>query len=184
MPCPQPALGSCLPISCCIGGAPWCSATPPAPSSGSRGVISHPLPTAADRPQGCALAPGKGFSPHWATGQPPQTPCMHLRVLTPLPWGGHPADSQTPPATSPTGWHPPGSGSHLCLTTPCSPLLLAKGPIPIDWPWGGRKDPPAIPTPPVLLRLPAVTAEGVWCEMKRQNQTRYMQYLSVCTCKV
>lgn len=91
---------------------------------------------------------------------PPRCRACTYAFSPPYPGAATLPTARLPPATSPTGWHPPGSGSHRCLTTPCSPLLLAKGPIPIDWPWGGRKDPPATPTPPVLLRLPAVTAEG------------------------
>lgn len=149
--CPAPSLPWALvsPSPAAWGVPPGALQPPPplAPSSGSRGVISHPLPTAADRPQGCALTPGKGLSPHWATGQPPQTPCMHLCVLTPPPWGGHPADSQTPPASSPTGWHPPGSGSHRCLTTPLQPPPSCQRTHPHRLALGWQKGPSCQPHP-------------------------------------
>lgn len=159
---------------------------PPAPSSGSRGVISHPLPTAADRPQGCALAPGKGFSPHWATGQPPQMPCMHLRVLTPLPWGGHPADSQAPPRhlshrlASP--WLRVASLSHYPLQPPPSCQRTHPHRLALGW----QEGPSCHPHPPSSTTSSSCDCRGGSGvkQTKRQNQTRYMQYLSVCTCKV
>lgn len=120
-----PALG-CLHGSCCIGGAPWCSANP-SPTPLLQGVVSEAPTTAADRPQECALALGPPASPPDATHA-----CMTQAVP---PRGGRPADSQTPHPTSHAGWRSSGSGSN-CSPTPkeapslplCAPLLLAKGP--------------------------------------------------------
>lgn len=120
----SPALG-CLHGSCCIGGAPWCSANP-SPTPLLQGVVSEAPTTAADL-----------RSVPWLLGRrlAPQTPRMHARPRLYPPWGGHPADSQTPHPTSHAGWRSSGSGSNCSLTpkeapslAPCTPLLLAKGP--------------------------------------------------------
>lgn len=106
---------------------------------------------------------------------------MHLRILTPP----HPGVATLPTARLPPPPLPqagiPLAQGRIAVSLPlCSPLLLAKGPIPIDWPWGGRKDPPATPTPPVLLCLPAMTAEGVWCETNKKTKPNPIYAIFVC----
>lgn len=145
----------------------------------------------ADRPQGCPLTPGKGFSPHWATGQPPR---RHACTRDPcgLPVGRPPCrQPDCPRPTSPAGWRPPGSGSNRCPApspfSPCAapPRLLAKGPT-SPHPWrlalGGRKDPPALP-PSSTTSSSCNCGGGSGVKQKDKNRTQYMQYLSVCTCR-
>lgn len=103
--------------------------------------------------------------------------------------GWPPCGSQTPIPPH-AGWRPPGSGSYCSPSPRSSPsppctLLLAKGPTcppSLDTSLGCQFLPALCPPHPVLC-LPAATKEGIWYETKNKNQTRYMQYLSVCTCK-
>lgn len=151
----------CLHGPCSVGGAPWCSATPPAPALGSRSSRQtsgmHPGP----RPQ--QGLPSLGRRPA------SQAPCMtHMRVS----WGSplwvatlrqpdYPIPHLTQAGIPPT--HPPGSGSlGMAPLSPSAPhSFLPKDPvfpIPRD-----RQLPLAHPCPehPVLC-LPAVTMEGIW----------------------
>ncbi|XP_045445014.1 uncharacterized protein LOC123653306 [Pipistrellus kuhlii] len=102
--------------------------------------------------------------------------------------GWPPCGSWTPHPTS-SGWRPSGSGSH-CSPTPRGSLSPVHPPScqrthlspSLDTSLGCQFLPALCPPHPVL-RLPAATKEGIWYETKNKNQTRYMQYLSVCTCK-
>ena len=85
--------------SCFNGGAPWCSATPSLTLGLQRGNLWIPCPQVADRPRWFALAPGKGFSPHWAIGQLPR---CHACTHDP---GGYPMGR--PPCWQPNSPVPP-----------------------------------------------------------------------------
>lgn len=130
MTCPhglRPTLpGLCRHGSAALGvfpGAP----PPPAPPLGSKGSFLKPPPIAADRPQGCALAPGPQVSP-----PPDATHACKTRGGPPMGW---------PPCRQPNSPHLIQAGVPLAqgqIASPappskmstllCSPLLLAKGP--------------------------------------------------------
>lgn len=110
---PRPTLpGLCRHGSAALGvfpGAP----PPPAPPLGSKGSFLKPPPIAADRPQGCALAPGPQVSP-----PPPPRPRRHTCMQD---LGRPPHGVATLPTAkllpSHTSWRPSGSGSN-CFPSP------------------------------------------------------------------
>lgn len=177
--------GLCLHSYCCIGSAPWCSTTP-SPMPGSKGSFLKPPPIAADRPQGCALAPGPQASPRHHT-------CMQDPRRSP-PWGGHLANSQIPPSRLIQAGIPlaqgqialPAPPSEMSPLFPCVPPHSCQrthlSPTPGDRPWV------AIPSCPLLASSTQFSVFQLWLwrvsGMKQtKNQTRYMQYLSVYICR-
>lgn len=140
------------------------------------GSFPSPLPTAAaDRPQGCTLAPRPAVSP----------------------WGGHPAHSQTsshlscrlaipspaPRLRVPLPPHPRGPPPAPQAPLPCC-QRTRRPPHPWRLALGGLSRPalsPPTPQPqhPVLC-LPAVTVEGIWYEANRKQKPNPIYAISVC----
>lgn len=149
----------------------------PSPTPGLLGVISE-APARSSR-QTSGVRPGP-----WATGQPPdprRRACAQDPRQPPRPVGWPPCRQPDTPVPPHAGWRPSGSGSvALPPSLLCTPLLAKAPTCPPTLETGpGRQllPPPPRPRHPVLC-LPAVTVavSGV----KPTNQTRYMQYLSVC----
>lgn len=181
-PAPAPPALGCLHGSCCIGGAPWCSANP-SPAPLLQGVVSEAPTTAADRPQECALALGPPASPPDATHA-----CMTQAVP---PRGGPPANSQTPTPPLMQAGVPPAQGqialppprgplsSPVCPPPSCQRTHLS--PIPGHQPWVSVPSCPLLAPQHPVLRLPAVTMEGIWYETNKEKQKPNLIYaISVC----
>lgn len=186
MPCPQPALGSCLPISCCIGGAPWCSATPPGPILGlQRGHFASPAHSSGQT-SGVCPGPRQGLLP--SLGHRPAPPdAVHA------PTRSHPPTLGRPPCRQPgsprhlshrlaSPWLRVASLSHYPLQPPPSCQRTHPHRLALGW----QEGPSCHPHPPSSTTSSSCDCRGGSGvkQTKRQNQTRYMQYLSVCTCKV
>lgn len=155
----------------------------PAPPLCSKGSFLKPPPTAADRPQECALALGPPASPPGATHA-----CMTQAVP---PWGGHPADSQTPHPTSLSCrlaflWlrvkllsYPQRGSLSSPVYPPPSCQRTHLSPIPGHQPWVSVPSCPLLAPQHPVLRLPAVTKEGIWYETKKQKPN-LIYAISVC----
>lgn len=148
----------------------------PSPTPGLLGVISE-APARSSR-QTSGVRPGP-----WAAGQPPdprRRACAQDPRQPPRPVGWPPCRQPDTPVPPHAGWRPSGSGSvALPPSLLCTPLLAKAPTCPptLETGPGRQLPPPPRPRHPVLC-LPAVTVavSGV----KPTNQTRYMQYLSVC----
>lgn len=106
----------CLHGPCSVGGAPWCSATPPSPSPGLQRQQTDlgdapwpPPPARASVPGPQASLPGPMHDSHACV--------MGLPTL-----GGHPATARLPHPTSHAGWHPTHPPPWFRVTRDGSPL--------------------------------------------------------------
>lgn len=130
-------------------GCPLVLCNPPGPILGlQRGHFASPAHSSGQT-SGVCPGPRQGFLPSLGHRPAPRRRHACTCAFSPPPsWGGHPADSQTPPATSPTGWHPPGSGSHRCVTTPLQPPPSCQRTYPHRLALGWQEGPSCHPHPP------------------------------------
>lgn len=102
----------------------------------------------------------------------PQTPRMHARPQAVPPWGGRPADSQTPPFHLTQAGVPLAQGqllSHpLSSVHPPSCQRTHSSPVPGDRPWVAV--PPALSLAPAPKSMSSSCDCGViWCETNQPN---------------